>query len=330
MKYTIDFRNDVQYILEESKKHSTIDTLAKKYFHTFEQNAIQLKKLKHVLTVFLLYEQMRTDLFYNENKYEDNIKNFNFLRAVYGYSEEDVREFIKNKKSKIDYRYDSFIASLLASQENKFSLPDNVKIITWNYDCQFELAFKQFQGGTFFDIQKHLGVYPLLSQEEESTYWEEIQKNKFKILHINGQAHYYKKQDDGKYISRLDHEQMIEDNLELMIRSLDNTKTDITFSWERNSSKLNNKNIVVVVDEAKRIMMHTKVIVIIGYSFPYFNREIDKLLFKDLGGIDKIYIQDLNGKKIKEHIITVYGKINPDMINVQEDISQFILPAELD
>ena len=50
-------------------------------------------------------------------------------------------------------------------------------------------------------------------------------------------------------------------------------------------------------------MMHTKVIVIIGYSFPYFNREIDKLLFKDLGGIDKIYIQDLNGEKIKEYLL---------------------------
>src|SRR6478736_2691668 len=106
LKYAIEFRNDVQYILEESKKHSTIDTLAKKYFHTLQNNQAELKKLKNVLTVFLLYEQMRTDLFYNENKFTDNTNNYNFLKAAYGYDEEDIKQFIKNKKSKIDYRYD--------------------------------------------------------------------------------------------------------------------------------------------------------------------------------------------------------------------------------
>lgn len=41
-------------------------------------------------------------------------------------------------------RYDSFFATMLG--ESITDLPPNVKIISWNYDVEFELAFSQFSG----------------------------------------------------------------------------------------------------------------------------------------------------------------------------------------
>ncbi len=39
-------------------------------------------------------------------------------------------------------------------------------------------------------------------------------------------------------------------------------------------------------------------IVVIGYSFPYFNREIDDLILKQIGEIDKIYLQYPEGEHL--------------------------------
>lgn len=41
----------------------------------------------------------------------------------------------------IDPRYDSFLASILRTT---CELPKNIRVLSWNYDHQFELAFREF------------------------------------------------------------------------------------------------------------------------------------------------------------------------------------------
>ncbi len=97
-----DFHSDILRLKEESYKHSSIDTFAKKLYSKNDSN---LKKLKYILSCFFLYEQT-----------------LNF-----------------------DNRYDSFFASIL---ESHTEIPENLKIISWNYDSKLEIAFSDFSNSS--------------------------------------------------------------------------------------------------------------------------------------------------------------------------------------
>src|SRR5690606_20489812 len=67
----------------------------------------------------------------------------------------------------------------------------------------------------------------------------------------------------------------------------------INYAWESNSLAEKTRN------EAKRIFSETDILVIIGYSYHNFNKEIDKMLFNELKGRHtKIYYQDPNASEI--------------------------------
>ena len=326
-----EFISEVRTILDESRHHSTIDTVAKKYFHSYDKNLKNLERLKKVLTVFFYYEQMRTNLFIKDQTRTDNYSKFAFLQTDYDYEIEEINSFVKNKKSNIDYRYDSFIASLLSPLENNFILPENINILTWNYDCQFEMALKQFKGERMYNLQKDLGVYPFMNSIEESEHWKEINKQKFKILHLNGQAQFYWKETDNgisQYKSMFDLGDL-HHNIESVINFADGS--GITFSWEKNSkNNLQSVGMSSIIEAAKKVITNTNILVIIGYSFPFFNRIVDKELFFNKH-YDKIYIQDIYGNNIRDLFINVFHSGNdPQNIIVYNDINQFLIPPELD
>src|SRR5258706_12073446 len=98
-------------IQQELRYHSTPDTIAKKYFHKGLSEL--LTELKNCLILFFLYEQ-----------YVDKFEFTNDGDVV---------------KETIDSRYDAFISALLKPISNKVEFRDNIHIISWNYDIQFEI-----------------------------------------------------------------------------------------------------------------------------------------------------------------------------------------------
>lgn len=59
--------------------------------------------------------------------------------------------------SKTDQRHDTFLANIL--QENTLSIPNGISVISWNYDSQFELAYRNYsQDGNLpiFDKNAHV------------------------------------------------------------------------------------------------------------------------------------------------------------------------------
>jgi hypothetical protein len=53
--------------------------------------------------------------------------------------------------------------------------------------------------------------------------------------------------------------------------------------------------------KAQNIAQETDILVIIGYSFPYFNREVDKEIFKSIlqrNSLQKIYCQDPSAMEV--------------------------------
>ena len=74
----------------------------------------------------------------------------------------------------------------------------------------------------------------------------------------------------------------------------------------------------------------TTIVVVIGYSFPFFNREIDKQIFEKLNhpesGIKKIYYQDsvLDGKQL----IAQFGlRSSIDIVHIK-NTDNFHIPFE--
>jgi hypothetical protein len=172
-----EFINIVKKILNESEKHSTIDTVAKKFFHQNDMEA--LKQLKRVLTVFFIYEQL------SESVYSNPLNDL-----TNDYLDEKNKEFFSSKRGKIDYRYDSFIASLLQPKQAEFIFPNEVSVITWNYDCQFELSYQRFHTVGFEEAQSLLNIFPQNLGSLNPINRERLRGNSFKILHLNGQAQY--------------------------------------------------------------------------------------------------------------------------------------------
>lgn len=83
-------------------------------------------------------------------------------------------------------------------------------------------------------------------------------------------------------------------------------------------------------DKIDKVMFDTNVLVIIGYTFPFFNREIDRRILSKLKPYAKIYIQDLNPQYVKQNLQAVLTDAQRNMhITELERTDQFYLPPEL-
>ena len=71
------------------------------------------------------------------------------------------------------------------------------------------------------------------------------------------------------------------------------------------------------------------VLVIIGYTFPFFNRDTDRKILQYIKPNTKIYIQDLNPERIKQSLMAVLPDFPEEQIFLRKDVDQFFLPPEL-
>ena len=72
--------------------------------------------------------------------------------------------------------------------------------------------------------------------------------------------------------------------------------------------------------------------VVIGYTFPFFNREIDRKVFELMPNLKTIYVQDPNAENIMKNVDPVLSDLQrANGINVNPIINtdQFFLPSEI-
>ncbi|MCH7733369.1 MAG: hypothetical protein IIB44_12830, partial [Candidatus Marinimicrobia bacterium] len=96
---------------------------------------------------------------------------------------------------------------------------------------------------------------------------------------------------------------------------------EIKFAWE-DSTNTQLKSVGLTQ------LSEVFVIVVIGYSFPYFNREIDKLIFKQLNNVDRIYLQypkDTHAS-IESRLKSLF-RLDIDIINVPKS-NLFFIPDD--
>ncbi len=280
---------DLKWLKTKSSDHASIDTFAKKLF--IRGKGEELRKLKIALSVFFVFEQV---------------------------------------VNKVDKRYDTFFASIL--NKNVLSLPDNIKIISWNYDYQFELSFSEYSNNT--DIQNSSSRLMLIKKNTKKI---EGKDESFRIYKLNGTI---------DFISRFQGEQMYASNLnvifdlELVDKVIKNYVAvsyveedrynlipNLSFSWEE--ELLGHNEGSTIVDLTIRGTSNAVALVIIGYSFPFFNRDIDRKIIGSMKNLKSVYLQDINPDIIEQRFRAIKDDVSEINFIQISDTEQFYLPNEL-
>jgi hypothetical protein len=182
---------------------------------------------------------------------------------------------IEQSLQHVDQRYDAFFASILQFDKSQsVRLPQHLRILTWNYDTQLEKAFYGFC-------------------EDEDLVIRGITFND-QIYRINGYCGTHPPGHIGKSFRAVwdtNSDTAWEAGISLYKEYFldpSSPEPQINFAWE-DATHNSLKNTIM------KNMPELSAIVVIGYSFPYFNREVDDLIFKQFFSIRRIYLQYPDG-----------------------------------
>lgn len=285
----------IGYFGVKAREYGTIDTYARKLYLNNELK--EYKLLKMCVSVFF-------DLW--ENFYYKKLKD--------------------TKYSKIDNRYKSLFSVLLDNENNKIKLNNDFKFITWNYDLQLEETFKLFLGNNNVKDFDFIDTNFLKFRKD-------INSTNNDIFHLNGHRGFFKDvigNSEKEFV--LNNSEDIDDYWKYLnnlysatISGIAKFDNYINYAWEHIS--LNDS----FFQKIANVLAETEVLVIIGYSFPAFNRKIDQFLFSNLNKekIKKIIYQDPNASKdFIENILERPSFFSKKIIEItqEKDLKQFHLP----
>lgn len=197
-----------------------------------------------------------------------------------------------------EQRYDSFFAAILEQPGYPPALPEHVWLLTWNYDRQFERVYHQYCGD-FGAVQDNITFCKRV-----------VRLNGLLGRAINkGTADEYNlrmEEDEAKVFERVvsDYQQ------------LRKQVPQITFAFEKPQR---------LASELLALASKKCILVVVGYSFPFFNRRFDKLVMDSFSHISKVYLQVL-----PEHARSIESRMRSlrDLPNIEiiDDKEQFYIP----
>lgn len=217
---------------------------------------------------------------------------------------------------KPDGRYDTFFANVL--EAGTLDLPKDISVISWNYDSQMETAFEAYRKRPELTVfEKNIqGDWPILP-------------NKGCLFKVNGSATFANSQ-IVSVIKQYSEPSIAVQLIQLYSNTMADTtsmgfqfKTHLSFAWENSP---NNDNMMNTLGEVSK---NTEQIIVIGYSFPFFNRETDRAILRGMPNLKKIYIQDVRPDAVMQSIAAVLPENSKIDIVPIRDCAQFYLPAEL-
>lgn len=202
-----------------------------------------------------------------------------------------------------------------------------MSILSWNYDCQFEIAYAAYNKSTSInDIWEDLKIIGKTTKVYISD------KTDFSIIKLNGTALTF--DNKGRYAKFFDPIFGRADRDELsfvhwsQLNGANNVSNALSFAWEETES--------VFYDDIKQKVNDTEVLVVIGYSFPYFNREVDRTIVQNMKNLEKVYIQDPYCDDVKENFEAVLSveqleKVENKQIKIvlKKNTKQFVIPNEM-
>lgn len=233
---------------------------------------------------------------------------------------------IIQSRNRSDERYDSFFASIL---DESLTFPKGLKVISWNYDYQFEKAYSVYCGDSRLNaLLTSLKIY---SKNSRLDY---IDNENFGIFKLNGTASIMLNKNDNRIhqsIEDIDEgysAKLIRDVLSnyASLHHLKETKNNlistISFAWEDyNEGKF-------IVNKAIEFTKNTDVLVIIGYSFPFFNRKVDRDIISAMKNLTTVYFQAPDAEDLRERFWAIRSDLKKESLLIRTDVKQFVFPIE--
>lgn len=248
----------------------------------------KIPKLKDTIDGFLeeiskygtIDEAMR---YYYLNDNTNQFNEFKHAISTIFYIFENIEQFR-------DPRYKQFLMTLI--EDKKFTLPKNIKVLSWNYDNQFEHAC--------FEIQDNSNKVYILNENN--------------FLKINGSAAYQAVQINNNPLLKPNEFELEEFN---QFRKKNNK---IDFAWEEEfKSKFNDR-----LESIKNLKSDNKttILVVVGYSFPFINHKYDLEILETINP-SIVYYQNIfdQTEVLNERFGKPFKFIN--------DCSRFYTPKEM-
>lgn len=296
-----------------------------------------------MLLAKILKENKNIDIKYDDikNSYIANLEEMAEQSAIFGTIDTYIKflflkdrtkcDEIKNVLSFFFFYYQAFTKNrdkralifLTSVMQHDKIFPSNINFITWNYDFQIELASEVFTQEKLFRYANGFSHSPPLISyyPTPSLYSEDL----VQIVHLNGIAGMYENGKGNRYSYFLNPPEDINKLFEIFSKEYNSSL--ISFAWEQEyqMQRMEGK-----FKFANSIMKNTDILIVIGYSFPYFNRIIDDLMFKTLlenGRFKKIYFQNpnLDGSFLRNQF-NIKNEI--EITHIQEKDNYYI-PKEL-
>ncbi|HMX79882.1 MAG TPA: hypothetical protein PLN49_11905 [Ferruginibacter sp.] len=304
-------------LIKNIESHYTIDTYAKKLFlkNPLLHTNPEYRTLTNYLSAYFLYEQLKINPELDCNQYL-----VNQLNNPYNNNEDSAKDIEKIFQD-FDYRYDSFFASILTHSNDELIIPNNINLISWNYDFQIEKAYMNFSECNLTYAIERLNVIGT----PQETFDRPLTSSH--LIKLNGSAGFLS---NGKFSELFDFRTHKVDNTfferckEILLSTRTLVGNAIRFSWEGDSFASK------AIEMAQQKITNSRIVVVIGYSFPYFNREIDRMLFRGATGKNdfKVYIQgpqeDINSVIERFKGVAPFVKAIPFT-----ETDQFLIPNEL-
>lgn len=223
-------------------------------------------------------------------------------------------DFIRNR---IDNRY----LGLLTNISQGLSITNNINFITWNYDSQLYKA-KAFLRGLPFTVPNWSGATKFDDSGSVVYYLNgtSFDLNVYQEFYSNG----------GSFNSPYSN---VKNVAKKILYGYENGFTNsIKYAFENERQDL--INLLTHLDSR---IVHSEILVIIGYSFPFANRVTDSQILSRLNSVKKIYIQDINAHSIIDRvvqlakntrIVDILGKVQIPIVPIT-DTGSFYIPYEI-
>lgn len=173
--------------------------------------------------------------------------------------------------STVDKRYEGFISRILIQNDNgEYVFPETVRILNWNYDNQFEKAYFGF------------------CKNKEKVI-KDITFNDKHFYHLNGYCGTTTPGHIGQSFYAIINgsiKDVIKGGIALYHEGMNSSNSiDIRYAWEE-ETKVYFRNSISNMELQK-----TDTLVVIDYSFPQINKNIDKDIFQELNKLNNVVIQ---------------------------------------
>jgi len=224
---------------------------------------------------------------------------------------------------KVDSRYDGFFASIMGIDERNFaSITDDVLLLTWNYDLQLPLVFKRY----WYDLSLEMAMEGLRLTTIESLLNDGPNP---KVIHLNGVAAWSYRGLMPVIPDGINRAEQVVRVLDIFIKGRDGLPVDgrltmVRFAWE------DEERIHRCLLRLAEFLDQCEVLVVIGYSFPFFNRMIDRAVIGGMPKLKKVYLQSTeNGIKAVASAFKAIPLQNKVDIVLYDSVDKFMLPPEL-